>query len=118
MANYYCIDTNAHYFIPMHPLEGIDGLLLFTSSNTREKWVECAVVEECYKVDDGYKVELRALEPGYGKETFYQCDFASMINAGRIIKKERPTQHTEEVRWAEPIGGNNFLVTSAYVVVG
>jgi len=72
----------------MHPLENCLGLIFFKSSTSREKWVECEVVEERYKVDDGYKIELRAIEDGYGKETYYQCDFLGLLDAGYIIKKE------------------------------
>ena len=66
------IDRNAHYFVLMHPLEGVAipgyGAIVFTSSNTREKWVECEIVEERYKLEDGYKIELKSVEDGYGKE--------------------------------------------------
>lgn len=58
----YNIDKSAHYFVLMHPLESVLGLMFYTSSNTREKWVECEVVEERYKVEDEYKVELRSIE--------------------------------------------------------
>lgn len=117
MENMYGIDKSAHYFILMHPLESILGLITFTSSNTREKWVECEVVEEQYKVDEEYKVELRSIEPGYGKETYYQCDFKNHLERGFIIKKSSESQHVEEVTWKEPFLNNTFLVHSAYVVM-
>ena len=62
------IDRNAHYFLLMHPLEGVAipgyGAIVYTSSTTREKWVECEIVEERYKLEEGYKVELRSVEEG------------------------------------------------------
>ena len=78
MSNIYNIDKNAHYFVLMHPLECY-GPIVITSSLNREKWVECIIVEERYKVDDGYKVELRALDENYGREIFYQEDFISWV---------------------------------------
>lgn len=113
----YNIDKSAHYFVLMHPLESVLGLMFYTSSNTREKWVECEVVEERYKVEDEYKVELRSIEPGYGKETFYQCDFNSLLQSGLIVKKTSDDQHVEEISWIEPLCGAANLVTSAYVLV-
>lgn len=113
----YDIDKGSHYFVLMHPLENVLGLVFYTSSNTREKWVECEVVEERYKVEDGYKVELRSIEPGYGKETFYQCDFNSLMQHGSIVKKTREDQHVEEISWIEPLCGTANLVTNAYVIV-
>ena len=49
--------------------------IVYKSNGTREKWVECEIVEERYKLDQGYKIELRALDEKYGKETFYIEDF-------------------------------------------
>ena len=115
--NRYGIDKDAHYFILMHPLENCLGIIFYTSSNTREKWVECEVVEEYYKVDDGYKVELRSIELGYGKETFYQCDFASLMKSGMIVKKDREDMHVEEITFMQPLYGCANLVTKVYVLV-
>ena len=114
------VDMEAHYFTLMHPLElfmipGFGGIVM-TSSNSREKWVECKVVEEKYKLDDGYKVELRSIEDGYGKEEFYIEDFISLQKEGYIVKKE-PGLHCEEVEWREPIPGTNaYYNHSAYVL--
>lgn len=116
---FYNIDKDAHYFVLMRPLHGVFGLFCYTSSTDREKWVECKIVEEEYKVDDEYKVELRAIEPGYGKETFYQEDFVSMLKCGnRIVKKERDTQHCEEVRGYENLCGGVFVEHRAYIISG
>lgn len=109
------IDKNKHYFILMHPLECF-GIFCFTSSTTREKWVECEIVEERYKVSDGYKVELRAIESGYGKETYYQSDFESLVKKGYILEKTSDNQYVKEITWIEPLSGVTYLKHSAYVV--
>lgn len=117
MTNEYGVNKEAHYFVPMRPLHGVFGLFAFTSSMDRESWVECEVIENRYKVDEGYKVELKAIEPGYGVETFYQCDFKSMLDMGQIIRKSCDNQHVEELQWIEPLCGAAYLVHSGSFVV-
>lgn len=113
------IDKNAHYFTLMHPLEAFMipgyGAIVMTSSDSREKWVECVVVEEKYKLEDGNKVELRSIEEGYGKEEFYIEDFISLEKQGYIVKKE-PGLHCEEIEWEEPLGGSARVRHAAYVL--
>ena len=109
------IDKNKHYFILMHPMENFFGIC-FTSSITREKWVECEIVENRYKLADGYKVELKSIEDGYGIETFYQEDFESMVESGYIIPKTNDKQHVKEIEWIEYLCDNVYLKHSAYVV--
>lgn len=117
MRNYYGINKNHHYFILMHPLESAFGIIFWTSSNTRKKWVECEIIEDNYKVDDNYKVQLRSIESGYGNETYYQSDFEQLLKEGFIIEKTREDQHVEEIKWFEHLCGSAYLVTSGYVVV-
>lgn len=113
------IDRNAHYFVLMHPLEGVAipgyGAIVFTSSNTREKWVECEIVEERYKLEDGYKIELKSVEDGYGKENFYIEDFLSSLKSGYIVKKE-PNMECVEVEWEEPLTSYINLHHTAYTL--
>lgn len=113
------IDFNAHYFLLMHPLESLEipsfGCIVYTSSDTREKWVECELTENNNRLDDGYKVTLTSLEEGYGKEKFYIEDFISLVQQGYIIKKEPGMQCVEE-EWIEPISGNSYLHHKAYTL--
>ena len=111
------VNPDAHYFILMHPLEttGLPGLYA-TSSLTRAKWVECIVDEKHYKLEDGYKVELRSIEEGYGREAFYLEDFLDLKIKGYIVEKV-PGIHCEEVEGREPIPGTNaYYNHSAYVL--
>ena len=116
MSNYYNIDKNAHYFILMHPLENVLGLIYYTSSNTPEKWVECVINEDRYKIDDGYKITLQSIEEGYGRENYYQCDFDSLVKAGYIIKKTSPSQHVKFVKNYSPLTDNVYLVNEGWIV--
>ena len=118
MREFENIDKNAHYFILMHPIEGFItpfGSITYTSSSTREKWVECKIVEERYKLADGYKIELRSLEKGYGKNTYYLEDFISLLASGHIVKKTEDLECVEEY-WQEPLTDTVNLKHSAFVL--
>ena len=114
------IDKKAHYFTLLHPLEGviIPGMglsITYTSSNTREKWVECEIVEDRHKVEDGYKVDLQSVEPGYGRDSFYLDTFLSFLEKGLIVKKT-PNMKCVEVEWREPLTPGTELVHRAYTL--
>lgn len=118
MRDISMIDRNAHYFILMHPLEGfdIDGISFrYVSNRTREKWVECEIVEDRYKLEDGYKIDLKSIEPGYGRESFYIDDFIQFLNNYRVFKKE-PNMECVEETWDEPLTDNVHVTHSAYTL--
>ena len=104
MNNYYNIDTSAHYFVPMRPLQRVLGLFSFTSSNDPEHFVECEV--QPYDIEGiDYKCYLvpvtEECKYNFGREEFYSCDFRSLLEKGRIIKKEHEGDHVENIRMAE-----------------
>lgn len=107
--NYRKIDKDAIYFCLMQPIETFMGLISFTSSDTPREWVECRVDESRYKVDDNYKITLRALN-NCAYEHYYQDDFLSLIAGGFIVKKTSDKMHVEHVSFIEPIQG-----TIAYI---
>ena len=111
------IDKNAHYFVLLHPLEGLlDTPFVYTSSSTRERWVECVIVEDQYSLDFGYKVELVSIEPGYGHALFYVDDFIRDLERNiRVVKKEQNMECVEE-KWLEPLTENVNLCHSAYTL--
>ncbi len=114
---YKDIDKDAHYFVLLHPLEGIPGTpFVYTSSTTREKWVECVIVEDQYSLDMGYKVELVSIEPGYGHALIYIDDFIKDLDRNiRVVKKE-PNMECVEEKWLEPLTDNVNLCHSAYTL--
>lgn len=117
VKNRYNINKDNHYFALMHPMHTFAGILSWTCSSDREKWVECEIIEDRYKVEDNYKVTLNPIEPGYAPESFYQMDFAGLLG-DFIIEKTNPNMHVEEITWYEPLCGAAYLVHSAFVVVG
>lgn len=119
--NRYNIDKKGRYFVKMHPIDyifvpGFGTMAIGKSSLSREKWVECKIVEDRYKVDENYKITLESIEQGYGRETFYQSTFVSMLKDGDIIKKTGENQHVKEIQWIEPLCGLVYIVHNAYVV--
>lgn len=97
------IDKNATYFCLMQPTQSIFSIN-FTCSSDEFEWFECIIDETRYKVDDNYKVTLRALNDG-AYEHYYQEDFISLLKDGLIVKKTSDTMHIEHLDFYEPIPG-------------
>lgn len=72
---------NLVFFVPMRPLRTAFGLFKYTSSSDDETMVLCKIVEERYKLQDNYKIELNSRDPRFGKESFYITDLNSLINS-------------------------------------
>lgn len=120
MKNYYNIDTNAHYFVPMRPLQRVLGFFSFTSSNDPEYFVECEV--QPYDIEGiDYKCYLvpvmEECKYNFGREEFYSCDFKQLLKMGRIVKKEHEGDHVENIRMAEHICGNAYIIHEGECIV-
>ena len=120
MKNYYNIDTSAHYFVPMRPRQRVLGLFSFTSSNDPEYFVECEV--QPYDIEGiDYKCYLvpvtEECKYNFGREEFYSCDFKSLLEMGRIIKKEHEGDHVENIRMAEHLCGNAYIIHEGECIV-
>ena len=115
------ITPGSHYFIRTRPMDYIPllGLFIGKSYGPGEPtfWAEFEVIEDRYKLEDNYKVELKAVDPIYGRETFYRSDFESMVESGFILKKTGEGQHVQEITWREPLCGRAYLVHEATIVV-
>ena len=104
--NPYGIDKNAHYFALMNPL----CCFGFFADADKHDWVECEIVEDRYKVDDGYKVTLKPLDNNYASEHFYQEDFISLMKSGHIIEKTNDSLHIEHEEIYIPLTDTVYLV--------
>lgn len=77
---------NKKYMLKMSRLEPVPMLgICIKSSNAEEHWVSCHIDEERYKLEDGYKITLKADNPIYGYEHYYQEDFISLLKRGIIV---------------------------------
>lgn len=104
--NPYRINKNAHYFALMNPLCGFG----FFADADKHDWVECEIVEDRYKVDDGYKVTLKPLDNNYAYEHFYQEDFISLMKSGHIVEKTNDSLHITQEEIYIPLTNNVHLV--------
>lgn len=112
----YGIDKTAHYFMEvMRKGPVFPGLPFCLCDVDDTDWVECEIVEDRYRVDEGYKVTLRPIDTNFAHRDFYQDDFISLMESGHIVKKE-PSTNIEHIKFAEPIGRGMFVVTEANLV--
>ena len=109
------IDKNSTYFVKMKPTHSYFGLIKFTASSDLDVWTECKIVEDRYKLDDGYKLTIESLD-GFGKDDYYQSDFKSLVRSGDIIERTSDTQHVEFIKWAESITPNVHVIHEANIV--
>ena len=115
-----CINKNSHYFALLSPLHRVTfagvPLISYTSGNDKLQWVECRVVEDRFKVDDGYKVTLEPLDDSFGRKDYYQLDFKSLMKDGYIIEKIKDSQRVEKIIWHEPLTHTIPLACEAWMV--
>lgn len=104
--NLYGINKKAHYFALMNP---IDDLGLFADAS-EYGWIECEIVEDRYKVDEGYKVTLKPLDSNYASQHFYQNDFISLMKSGYIVEKTNDALHIEHDEFYIPLTDTAYLV--------
>ena len=102
--NYRKINKDIHYYALMKPIDNTFSHfgISFTSSSDPDMWFECYVDESRYKVDDNYKITLRALN-GCAYEHYYQDDFMSLMYKGLIVPKISEDMNIEFVNFKEYI---------------
>lgn len=73
-------------FAPMQRLHSDPfGIIHFTSSTDKSRTVECTIEQyDMFKIEEGYKVTLRAKDPLYSYENWYVSDLLDFINNGYV----------------------------------
>ena len=118
-SDFYNIDYNSHYFIPLEVAEATYNLYGFefaVYNPNHTALVECIISEAMYGKVQAVPVDYEAGLRMYRPENYYASDFASLVKEGIIIKKETETQHVELVDEWEPLTANTHLVHRGYVV--
>ncbi|MCM1121176.1 MAG: hypothetical protein NC416_01195 [Eubacterium sp.] len=87
IMNRYNIDKTKHYFAKMDIVHMVVPRFGIVVSNGKQGWVECEISEDRYKVNEGYKVTLKPIDPRFMAHDFYQMDFNSLLKDGQIIEK-------------------------------
>lgn len=73
--------VNLRFFIPLSRLQYV-GLIpgfAFRTGDAAQIIMECMVDESRYPVAKGYKITLKAVDPMYGQEHYYQSDLESIL---------------------------------------
>lgn len=108
---------NARFWVRMHKTHYFPLLGIAYETNDEEYWVECCVIEERYKLSDGYKITLKPLDNRFSKRDFYQSDFESCIRSEYVIPKKSDKDHVEKVVNFDDIGSGLYVQTEGYVLV-
>ena len=74
---------NLRFLVPMLPVRTV-LFISYTTSSDKHQDVLCEVVEDRYKVDEGYKISLSSMYEGFGRKDFYQSDLGSLIKMGTV----------------------------------
>ena len=118
-SDFYNIDYNSHYFIPLEVAEATYNLYGFefaVYNPNHTALVECIISEAMYGKVQAVPLDYEAGLRTYRPEKYYPSDFASLVRDGIIIKKETETQHVELVDEWESLTANTHLVHRGYVV--
>lgn len=71
--------ANVEFTIPVRPMR-VCLIIAYTTTSDEPEPVRCRIVEDRYKVEENYKIELIPHDyPNHPKESFYVSDFASLM---------------------------------------
>ena len=74
---------NLKFVIKLRPLRGFSWFK-YTTSRDKEQEVICEVFENRYKIEDGFKITLRSIDPRFGTKTYFIHDIEILIRNGRV----------------------------------
>lgn len=103
-------------FAQMDTISAVLPIGVAVINSAGNTWVECRVDESRYKIDEGYKITLRPIVPGFAYEHYYQSDFMSLVESGHIIPKTKENQKVEHVCAMEPLCGQAYLIHEGDIV--
>lgn len=75
---------NCMFLVPMRPVRTYFGLISWTSSSDSEIIVPAKITEERYKLKDNYKITLKSIYDGFGKDHYYISDLENLISSGTV----------------------------------
>ena len=78
-AEYGAKNLRVFMELPALQYAGIIPGIAFVTSDSPVSMQECVIDESFYQVADNYKITFRALDPMFGKETYYISDLESII---------------------------------------
>lgn len=120
MENFYKINTEIRYFVPLHTVSNY-GFISMVNASDEPHMIECKL--EPYEFS-GFDYKLYAvpvdsdLRPYFERRCFYSCDFRSLIKSGHIVEKTSDDMKVVPVRGAEHLCGNAYLIHDFETIIG
>ena len=119
MENFYEINTESRYFVPLRPCHNY-GFVSIVCDSDEPHMIECKL--EPYKFS-GFNYKLYAvpadpdLRPYFERRRFYTSDFSSLVKSGHIVAKTSDSQHVEMFRGMEHLYGAAYLIHEGEIIV-
>ena len=120
MENFYKINTEGRYFVPLRPRHNY-GFISVVCDSDEAHMIECKL--EPYEFS-GFDYKLYAvpvdpdLRPYFERRRFYSCDFRSLIKEGYIVEKTSDDMRVVPVHAMEHLCGSAYLVHDFETIIG
>ena len=120
MENFYKINPDGRYFVPLLPRHNYGFISVVCDSDTPHI-VECVL--EPYEFS-GFDYKLYAvpadpeLREVFGRECYYASDFFGSVKSGHIIEKTSDDMRVVPVHGAEHLCGNAYLIHDFETIIG
>jgi hypothetical protein len=71
--------------VPMSKLNDAFGIIFYKVMSDKKDLIECTIEQyHGFKIEEGYKVILKAKDERYGSESFYISDLLGLIDNGYV----------------------------------
>ena len=120
MENFYKINTEGRYFVPLRPRHNY-GFISVVCDSDEAHMIECKL--EPYEFS-GFDYKLYAvpvdpdLRPYFERRRFYSCDFRSLIKEGYIVEKTSDDMRVVPVHAMEHLCGSAYLIHDFETIIG
>ena len=120
MENFYKINTEGRYFVPLRPLHNY-GFISVVCDSDEAHMIECKL--EPYGFSGfNYKLYAVPVDPElrkiFSRECYYTSDFSGSVNSGYIVEKTSNDMRVVPVRGVEHLCGNAYLIHDFETIIG
>ena len=120
MENFYEINTESRYFVPLRPRHNYGFVSIICDSDVPHM-IECKL--EPYKFSGfNYKLYAVPVDPiqreVFSRKCYYSCDFHSLVKSGYIVEKTSDDMKVVPMRAMEHLCGNAYLVHDFETIIG
>ena len=120
MENFYKINTEGRYFVPLRPLHNY-GFISVVCDSDEAHMVECVL--KPYEFS-GFNYKLYAvpadpeLREVFGRKCYYTSDFSGSVKSGHIVEKTSDDMRVVLVHAMEHLCGGAYLVHDFETIIG